>query len=202
MAVTAVGVTPGCQIVSQCRAGMGRARGYDHAMALRRVVKYPNPVLRARARDVADVDGTIRELAEDMLRVMREEDGVGLAAPQVGESLRMFVTAEQDEESAPERVYINPVIVSFGGALEASDEGCLSLPGIRGAIRRPPTITLRAIGLDGEPFTLTSSGLLARCWQHEIDHLDGILIIDRMSAIDRLASRKQVRQLEADAAAR
>lgn len=202
MAVTAVGVTPGCQIVSQCRAGMGRAGGYDHAMALRRVVKYPDPVLRAQARDVAGVDGTIRELAEDMLRVMREEDGVGLAAPQVGESLRMFVTAEQDEESAPERVYINPVIVSFNGALEASDEGCLSLPGIRGTIRRPPTITLRAIGLDGEPFTLTSSGLLARCWQHEIDHLDGILIIDRMSAIDRLASRKQVRQLEADAAAR
>lgn len=171
-------------------------------MSPRHVVRYPDPVLRARASEVPGVDAPIRELAVDMLRVMHEEDGIGLAAPQVGESLRMFVTAAQDEESAPERVYINPVIVAFDGALEASDEGCLSLPGIRGAIRRPPRITIRAIGLDGESFTLTSSGLLARCWQHEIDHLDGILIIDRMSAIDRLASRKQVRQLEADAAAR
>ena len=137
-----------------------------------------------------------------MLRIMREEDGVGLAAPQVGESVRVFVTAAQDGELAPERVYVNPVIVSYDGPLDASEEGCLSLPGIRGTIRRPPRVTLRATGLDGEPFTLTSSGLLARCWQHEIDHLDGILIIDRMSAIDRLASRKPLRQLEASAAAR
>lgn len=171
-------------------------------MPPRELVKYPDPVLRARARDVATVDASIRELAEEMLRIMREEDGVGLAAPQVGESLRIFVTAAQEEESSPERVYINPTILSFEGALEASEEGCLSLPGIRGSIRRPPTVTLRATGVDGEPFTVTSSRLLARCWQHEIDHLDGVLIIDRMSAIDRLASRKPLRQLEATAAAR
>jgi peptide deformylase len=166
------------------------------------VVKYPDPVLRVRARDVGGVDAQIMELAAEMLRLMREEDGVGLAAPQVGESLRMFVTAAQEEESAPERVYINPAIVSFEGALEASEEGCLSLPGIRGTIRRPSKVTVRAMGLDGQPFTLTSSALLARCWQHEIDHLDGILIIDRMSAIDRLASRKPLRHLEASAASR
>ncbi|MBU3728405.1 MAG: peptide deformylase [Phycisphaerales bacterium] len=171
-------------------------------MAPRQLVTYPNPVLRARARDVAEVDAWVRGLAGEMLRIMREEDGVGLAAPQVGESVRMFVTAAQEDESAPERVYINPVIVSFEGALEASEEGCLSLPGIRGTIRRPPRIAVRATGLDGEAFTLLSSGLLARCWQHEIDHLDGILIIDRMSAIDRLASRKPLRQLESAAAER
>jgi peptide deformylase len=171
-------------------------------MPVRRLVTYPDPVLRARAREVAGVDAPTRELVHEMLRIMREEDGVGLAAPQVGESIRMFVTAAQDEESAPERVYINPVIVSCEGALEASEEGCLSLPGIRGTIRRPPVVTVHATGLEGESFTLTSSGLLARCWQHEIDHLDGILIIDRMSAIDRLASRKPLRQLEASAAAR
>ena len=171
-------------------------------MASRQLVTYPDPVLRTRASDVVGIDASMRGLAEEMLRIMREEDGVGLAAPQVGESLRIFVTAAIEEESAPERVYINPVIVSCEGALEASEEGCLSLPGIRGTIRRPPKVTLRATGIDGEPFTCTSSALLARCWQHEIDHLDGILIIDRMSAIDRLASRKPLRQLEASAAAR
>ena len=171
-------------------------------MPPRELVKYPDPVLRARARDVATVDASIRELAEEMLRIMREEDGVGLAAPQVGESLRIFVTAAQEEESSPERVYINPTILSCEGAPEASEEGCLGRPGSRGSIRRPPTVTLRATGVDGEPFTVTSSRLLARCWQHEIDHLDGVLIIDRMSAIDRLASRKPLRQLEATAAAR
>ena len=171
-------------------------------MASRKLVTYPDPVLRARAREVSGIDAPIRELADEMLRIMREEDGVGLAAPQVGELIRMFVTAAQDEESAPKRVYVNPVIVSCEGAIDASEEGCLSLPGIRGTIRRPPIVTVRATGLDGEAFTLTSSGLLARCWQHEIDHLDGVLIIDRMSAIDRLASRKPLRQLEASAAAR
>jgi len=169
-------------------------------MAARHLVTYPDPVLRARARDVGTIDSSVRELAEEMLRIMREEDGVGLAAPQVGASLRMFVTAAQDEESAPERVYINPVIVSCDGPLRASEEGCLSLPAIRGTIRRPPQVIVRATGLDGSEFTVSSSALLARCWQHEIDHLDGILIIDRMSAIDRLASRKRLRQLEAGAA--
>ena len=171
-------------------------------MRARQLVTYPDPVLRARAREVTAVDTSIRDLADEMLQIMREEDGVGLAAPQVGASVRMFVTAAQEGESAPERVYVNPVIVSCAGALDASEEGCLSLPGIRGTIRRPPVVTVRATGIDGEEFTLTSSGLLARCWQHEIDHLDGILIIDRMSAIDRLASRKPLRQLEASAAAR
>jgi peptide deformylase len=170
------------------------------AMSVRQLVTYPDPVLRSRAREVEGIDAPIRELAGDMLRIMREEDGVGLAAPQVGATLRIFVTAAGAEESAPELVYINPSIVSFEGALEPSEEGCLSLPGIRGTIRRPPRVTVRATGLDGEPFMRASSGLLARCWQHEIDHLDGILIIDRMSAIDRLASRRSLRQLEAGSA--
>lgn len=165
-------------------------------MPRRQLVTYPDPVLRARAQPVGELDDSIRALAEDMLRIMAEEDGVGLAAPQVGESVRLFVTCATVDGEEAEQVYVNPEILAVDGSVEPQEEGCLSLPGIRGAIRRPPRVTLRATALDGRQFTITAGGLLARCWQHEIDHLDGVLIIDRMSAIDRLASRKSLRALE------
>lgn len=165
-------------------------------MRQRTLVTYPDPVLRMRAQPVSLVDDSIRSLAADMLRIMDEEDGVGLAAPQVGESVRVFVTCARAEGQEAEQVYVNPEILAVEGPVEPEEEGCLSLPGIRGAIRRPPLVTIRATALDGRQFTMTSGGLLARCWQHEIDHLDGVLIIDRMSAIDRLASRKSLRRLE------
>lgn len=168
---------------------------------------YPDPILRKKAKPVAAVTDEVRAVAARMLEIMREEEGIGLAAPQVGLSWRMFVVhvPETDERSAsatpPDAtakptVYINPAFSNPLGPLEASEEGCLSLPEIRGDVLRPTTITITALGLDGKPFTQTATGLLARCWQHEFDHLDGTLIIDKMRQIDRLKNRSSVRQLE------
>ena len=165
----------------------------------RDIVLYPHPVLRQRARTVASVDASVRDLVQEMFRLMREEEGAGIAAPQVGEALRIFVTEEREEESQPARVYINPVLSGFDGQLEEYDEGCLSLPGIRGNIRRPPRAVIEAMDLEGRPFRLESGEFMARVWQHEFDHLEGTLIIDRMTALDRLRVRRLVKDLEAQA---
>ena len=153
----------------------------------RDIVLYPHPVLRQRAKPVASVDAAIRGLVEEMFSLMRAEEGAGIAAPQVGEALRIFVTEEREEEGHPARVYINPVLSGFDGQLEEYDEGCLSLPGIRGNIRRPPKAVIEAIDLEGKPFRLES------------DHLEGTLILDRMTVLDRLRVRRLVKDLEADA---
>jgi peptide deformylase len=165
----------------------------------RDIVLYPHPVLRQRAKPVASVDSAIRGLVDEMFRLMREEEGAGIAAPQVGEALRIFVTEEREDEGHPARVYINPVLSGFDGQLEEYDEGCLSLPGIRGNIRRPPKAVIEAIDLEGKPFRLESDQFMARVWQHEFDHLEGTLILDRMTALDRLRVRRLVKDLEADA---
>ena len=168
-------------------------------MARRELVVHPHPVLRRKAAPVARVDDTVRELVMEMFQIMTEEDGVGLAAPQVGESLRVFVTGERAHDQVPARVFINPVLRDLEGELEPHDEGCLSLPGIRGMIRRPPKVTIEALDLEGKPFTLTSDAFCARVWQHEFDHLEGVMIVDRMTALDRIRIRKVLKDLEADA---
>jgi len=162
-------------------------------------VLYPDPVLRRKAAPVPRVDQAIRDLVQDMFRIMRQEEGAGLAAPQVGESLRLFVTEERPDEGQPARVFINPQLGELGGELDGHDEGCLSLPGIRGEIRRQPRVTIRALDERGQPFELTSDQFSARVWQHEFDHLEGILITDRMAMLDRMRVRKALRELEADA---
>lgn len=148
---------------------------------------------------VSRVDQAIRDLVQDMFRIMRQEEGAGLAAPQIGESLRLFVTEERPDEGQPARVFINPQLSELGGELDGHDEGCLSLPGIRGVIRRQPRVTIRALDEQGQPFELTSDQFSARVWQHEFDHLEGILITDRMAMLDRMRVRKALRELEADA---
>lgn len=159
----------------------------------RDIVVHPNPVLRAKARPVERIDGFVRELVDDMRRIAEELDGIGIAAPQVGESVRIFLTCARDGE--PERVFINPRLELSGpGCLH--DEGCLSLPDIRAEILRPPVARITATGLDGAEFALESDGFLGRVWQHEYDHLDGVLIIDRMRPLDRLANRRAIRDLE------
>jgi len=164
---------------------------------VRSLVLHPHPVLRRRADPIGEIDGQIRDLAEQMIRIMHEEDGYGLAAPQVGESLRLFVTQREDDEGdASGIVYINPRIIRVEGTLEAQEEGCLSLPDIRGSVRRQPIVEIEATDLDGRAFRMESSELMARCWQHEMDHLDGVLIIDRMSVMDRLVNRKKLKALE------
>lgn len=169
---------------------------------------YPDPVLRRRAEPVELTD-EVRAVARRMLELMREEEGIGLAAPQVGLPWRLFVThvPESDGRSASATpptaepqpcIYVNPVLSGQEGELKSMEEGCLSLPDIRGPVLRPPRVTITATGLDGTTFTRTGAGLLARCWQHEHDHLDGVLIIDKMLAIYKLKNRGAIRDLEAD----
>lgn len=171
---------------------------------------YPDEVLRTKARPLAAVTEEVREVAIRMVELMYEAEGIGLAAPQVGLSWRLFVAhvPESDKRSAsaeppdatPEpQVYINPVLSAPTGAFEPLSEGCLSLPEILGEVLRAPTITITATGLDGRTFSQTATGLLARCWQHETDHLDGVLIIDKMTQLSRLKNRSAVRELERSA---
>jgi len=171
------------------------------------MVHHPAAVLRKRAKDVAAIDETVRAVAAKMLDIMRDEEGIGLAAPQVGLSWRMFVVdiPESDERSAESElasatrgpiVFINPVLSNPQGAVEPMEEGCLSLPEIRGEVLRPPVITVKAKDIEGQAFRITASGLLARCIQHENDHLDGVLIIDKMTQLSRMKVRQALKDLE------
>lgn len=162
----------------------------------RPVILYPDPVLRQKAKPVGNVDSSIRDLVADMYETMKFEEGAGLAAPQVGVPLRVFVTGAPDR-GVELKAYINPVLEDLQGDLEAADEGCLSLPEIRGMVRRPVQCTIRAMDVDGKEFTETSTGFAARVWQHEYDHLDGVLIVDKMSPIDRLRVRRALKDLKA-----
>lgn len=162
----------------------------------RGIVFHPDPILRQKAKPVAKVDAFVRELVDDMHRLAREYDGIGLAAPQAGESLRIFVTCALYGE--PQRVFINPRL-ELRGEITAEDEGCLSLPDIRAEIMRPPSASITALDLDGNEFTLERGDIWARVWQHEFDHLEGTMIIDRMRPLDRLANRRAIRDLERSA---
>lgn len=163
-----------------------------------RIVCYPDPVLLKPADSVPEIDETVRAIAERMIDLMHQAEGVGLAGPQVGLNWRLFVANAQQTEDEADRVYINPQL-EVSGEMVLREEGCLSLPGITAHIRRPVTVRITAMDLDGNSFTLEDSDALARVWQHEYDHLDGVLILNRMTMRDRLASRKTVRELEAAA---
>ena len=141
-----------------------------------KICKLGENVLREKAEPVAEVNDEIRKLADDMFEAMIAADGVGLAGPQVGRKLRMFVVIADDDVR---RVFINPQIIATSEELGDYDEGCLSIPGVYETIKRPVKVTVQAISEKGKPFTLDADGLLARVIQHEYDHLDGILFIDR-----------------------
>lgn len=160
-----------------------------------RVLRYPAPALRAKAKPIDGIDDQVRAVAARMLAMLREHEGVGLAAPQVGLPWRLFVT-NTFRDGDVDRVYINPRLDKLTRESELHEEGCLSLPGINADILRPVGATITALDLDGREFSLTNDDFLARVWQHEIDHLDGVLIIDRMRPMDRLANRKAVKELE------
>jgi peptide deformylase len=161
-----------------------------------RILHFPAPVLRQRAAPVEKIDQSIKDLAARMIELMHEADGLGLAAPQVGVPLRMFI-AQAPQEDEPVRVYINPQLSNLADELDPREEGCLSLPGINVQVRRPAAATITATDLGGKAFSFSSAGLLARVWQHEVDHLDGVLIIDKMGPMDRLATRKALKELQA-----
>ena len=159
------------------------------------LVLHPDPVLRAKAEPVEVFDEGLKTLAEEMIRVRKEHAGIGLAAPQVGHSIRMFV-CNTEEEGEEDRIFVNPEVLETSGDLEWAEEGCLSLPEIHGSVRRPSFVRIRAQDLDGNTFELESDDLHARVWLHENDHLDGVMILDRMRPLDRLASRRAVKHLE------
>lgn len=159
------------------------------------LIKYPDPRLRRRCEPVTAFDDELRALAARMLAIMREHKGVGLAAPQVGVPLRLFVmniTTRPEDDC----VVVNPVIRD-GSAVREAEEGCLSIPDVFVKIRRPSRCRLLAFDEHGRPVEREGEGLLARCWQHETDHLDGVLILDRMGPSDEIATRKTLRELEA-----
>lgn len=162
-----------------------------------KIVLYPDPVLRAKAQPIAGVTDEVRRVARRMIELMHEARGVGLAAPQVGLSWRMFV-ANPTGEADDDRVYINPVLANASRMTDRHEEGCLSIPGVNGQIMRPVGIRIEATGLSGESIVDESDELLARIWQHETDHLDGVLIIDRMTPVDLRAAKRGLEALEAD----
>lgn len=140
------------------------------------ITKLGEPILREKAQPVAEVNDEIRQLCEDMFETMIEAEGVGLAGPQVGKNLRLFVLIADDEVR---RVFINPQIIKTSEEVGEYDEGCLSIPQVYETITRPVAVTVQALNEKGKPFTLEADGFLARIIQHEYDHLDGILYIDR-----------------------
>jgi len=160
------------------------------------ILRYPNPILRKKGAAVREITPEVAARAKEMLEVMYEAKGVGLAAPQVGWSAQLCVMnpASRDDRSR-EMVCVNPVIVEAEGEV-VEDEGCLSFPDIRGNIPRFSKVTCRYYDLAGNRMELVAEGLLARMFQHEIDHLNGRLIIDRMTPASRLKVRSALKELE------
>lgn len=160
------------------------------------IVNYPHPVLRHKARRIDSITDDVIAVANRMVKLMHEARGVGLAAPQVGLDWRMFVANPTGQEGPDDRIYINPSLSAASQQTERMEEGCLSLPDIRGSITRPLAITISATNLDGQPFTETDDHLLARIWQHEYDHLDGVLILDKMTPQDLRINKRAIAALE------
>ena len=161
-----------------------------------KMTRYPATVLGKPAKPVDEVNDEIRELAGKMIDIMVETHGVGLAGPQAGVNLRIFVFSN-DATRENAKIYINPEIETSGG-LEANYEGCLSLPGIEAKIKRFKKCTITATDLEGRRFTEEAEGIEIRGFQHECDHLDGMLIKDRMGQAQRIGARKHLRKLQED----
>lgn len=161
---------------------------------LLRIRHYPDPVLRRKAQPVPRVDDEIRRLVDRMVHVMVQEGGVGLAAPQVGVPLRIVVISLTGKPEDAE-AFINPDLTHFEGASEV-EEGCLSVPGVRAKVRRPAACTVQALDIDENPFHLDATDLAATVFQHETDHLNGTLFIDRLTNVARLGARRALKQLE------
>ncbi len=166
-------------------------------MALRDVLKFPDKRLRRVSQPIDEVTDEIRQLAADLLDVMYDEPGIGLAAPQVGEAIRLIVVDTEWSEEGHERdplILVNPEILEKEGSI-VWNEGCLSVPDFQADVERAEHARLRAADLDGHEVVIDAEGLQAVCFQHEIDHLDGILFIDRISRLKRdMYVRKRKKQ--------
>lgn len=159
-----------------------------------KIIVYPDPRLLQKSKPVEVFDESLKALASRMFELMREHRGVGLAAPQVGINIRLFVmnpTGKPEDD----RVYVNPIL-SDPADDEEGEEGCLSLPGINARILRSLTLKMKAQDLEGRTFEQLESGYVARIWQHETDHLNGTLILDRMGPAARMGCRKTLKELQ------
>lgn len=159
-----------------------------------KIILYPDPRLKKVSQRVETFDASLKELAARMFELMREAKGVGLAAPQVGVNLRLFVMNPTGEPQ-DDRVYVNPVL-SDGEGEEEAEEGCLSLPDIHTNVVRFKQLKMAAQDLDGKPIEEAANGFVPRVWQHEFDHLNGTLLTDRMGPVARMANRKRLKELE------
>jgi len=162
------------------------------------IVKYPNPILRKKSEEVKEVTEDIKKLGQEMIQTMMEKDGLGLAAPQVGELKRIIVVYPIRERSLEEKakktpqVFINPKIIKKSRETIIDEEGCLSLPGLFLKIKRAKEVEIEALNERGEKIKIKAEDLLARVFQHEIDHLDGILFIDRLSFWQKLKFKAKI----------
>ena len=172
-------------------------------MALREVLQFPDPRLKVVCEPIEEIDDAIRELASDMLQVMYDEPGIGLAAIQVGEPIRMIVVDTAWTEEGAERnplVLINPEILDREGTI-TWNEGCLSVPDFQAEVERSQKVRVRGTDLDGNEWIEEAEDLRAVCFQHEIDHLNGVLFIDRISRLKRsmyVKKRKKALKLEGE----
>ena len=151
-----------------------------------------DPVLHERALQVNTFDRGLRKLAQRMIRIMHDAPGVGLAAPQIGVLQRLLVYDVDDDP----RVLVNPQLDEFSEEIEETDEGCLSVPGVTMPVSRPVSLRVRALDASGEPLEFRAEGLVARVIQHELDHLEGVLIVDRTSRSARAAALRELRDRE------
>ena len=158
------------------------------------ITHYPAKVLAGSSQPVEKIDESIRRLIAKMVDIMIEQKGIGLAAPQAGVPLRLFIIS-LDGSRENVRVYINPKVTPEGN-IEQNEEGCLSVPGVYSKIKRYSKATVTAIDLDGKSFTEQAEGLYARALQHEFDHIEGVTIVNRLSTTARIAHRRQIKKLE------
>jgi peptide deformylase len=168
-------------------------------MSIKPLIILPDPVLRLVSRPVERIDTSLKALAADMLETMYDAPGIGLAAIQVGEPLRMLVIdlAKEDEPKAPQ-VFINPEIVERSSEKSVYEEGCLSIPDYYAEVERPASVTVKYLDLDSNTRVIGAEGLLATCLQHEMDHFDGVLFIDHISRLKRDMVVRKFRKLAKD----
>lgn len=169
-------------------------------MTVQPVRLFGDPVLRTRADEVVDFDHELRQLVDDLVDTMRDHGGAGIAAPQIGVSLRVFAY----DCGGMFGHLVNPTYEVIGDEQQVGTEGCLSVPGVRADVRRAMTVRVSGTTVDGEPVSFECSDIMARCVQHETDHLDGVLFMSRMEPADRKAAMRSLRDAEwlADAGVR
>jgi len=175
------------------------------------ILQYGDPILRTKGKPIDKIDPRIRELAQNMVETMHAANGLGLAAPQIGEALQLTVLDVSEVEDRPSTMKLNgesidpkiamPLVlinpqIDLGAETEKGTEGCLSFPEITGEIVRAKSIRVRAQNLDGEPIEIETTGFLARAVQHEVDHLNGILFIDRMSTAAKISLSSKLKRLQ------